>query len=368
MPAVRLQFCLMKNKLISKTVIGIDLGDKKHAICVVDQEGNIVAEFSIENRRRELAELSKNYPGSLVAMEVGTHSPWISRLLTGLGMNVVVANARKLRVIYTNERKCDEYDAQMLAKLARVDIELLHPITHRSKDSQQDLLMIKLRDTLVRQRVTAISSIRSSLKALGFQLPAPSSPSFAGIARAELEQNPELLLLVEPALCAIDELSKRILEFDRMIRGAIKTKHPQAQRLQQITGVGPITSLCFVLTVEDEQRFSETRDVAAYFGLVPRRFQSGDSDKQLPISKTGNRYMRKMLVQSAQYIMGHFGPDCELRRYGLRLTERGGAAAKKKAVIAVARKLSVLLLTLWKNQSDYQPLRDSQTTTVIQAS
>ena len=353
----------MKNKPTSKTVIGIDLGDKKHAICGIDQEGNTVAEFGIENHRRDLIKLSENYPASLVAMEVGTHSPWISRLLSGLGMEVLVADARKLRAIYTNERKCDEYDARILAKLARVDPELLHPITHVSEDAHRDLLMIKFRDTLVRQRVTAVSSVRSSLKALGVRLPAPSTPAFASQARADLEERrPDLLEFIEPVLRVIDEFSKRILEFERMIRQAVKTKHTEAQRLQQITGVGPITSLCFVLTIENEQRFTETRSVGAYFGLVPKRDQSGDIDKQLPISKSGNRYMRTLLVQSAQYIMGHFGPDCELRRYGLRLAERGGKAAKKKAVIAVARKLAVLMLTLWKSQSAYRPLMEQEPT------
>jgi len=348
----------MKNTPKQQTVIGIDLGDRKHAVCVTDKHGNTLKEYSIPNRSERLERLAEDYPGALIAMEVGTHSPWISRLLKAKGAEVIVANARKLRAIYTNERKCDRRDAQMLAKLARVDPELLHPVEHGSEQAQRDLLTIKLRDTLVRQRVNIMSSIRGSLKALGIRLPSPSSPSFAKQARLHLEEHPEILPAIEPCLRVIDELSARIRDFEKTIRSAAKSKYPQAQKLQQITGVGPITSLSFVLSIEDPLRFSDSRNVGAYLGLVPRRDQSGDTDKELPISKTGNRYLRSLLVQCAQHILGHFGPDCDLRRQGLKLAARGGKSAKKKAVIAIARKLAVLMLTLWKDQSVYQPLRN----------
>ncbi len=348
---------MKKNTPNQKTVIGIDLGDIKHAICVTDKHGSILKEFFVPNRHDCLEELADEYPKALIAMEVGTHSPWISRLFTAKGAEVIVANARKLRAIYTNERKCDRLDAQMLAKLVRVDPELLAPIRHGSEQSQQDLLSIKLRDTLVRQRVNIINSLRGSLKALGIRLASPSSSCFAKAARKTLREHPGILPSIEPCLGVLDGLSAQIREFDKAIREAGRTRYPQAEALQQIPGVGPITSLCFVLCIEEPGRFPEAREVGAYLGLVPRRDQSGNTDKQLPISKSGNRYLRCLLVQSAQYILGHFGPDCELRRHGLKLAARGGKAAKKKAVIAIARKLAVLMLTLWQRQSDYVPLR-----------
>jgi transposase len=351
---------MKKSTSNQQTVIGIDLGDIKHAVCVTDKHGKILQEFSIPNRRDCLEDLAEDYPCSRIAMEVGTHSPWISRLLTAKGAEVFVANARRLRAIYTNPRKCDRLDAQMLAKLVRVDPELLAPIRHRSEEAQQDLLAIKLRDTLVRQRVNIISSIRSSLKALGFRLPSPSTTCFAKAARKFLVEEPQLLSSIAPCLQVLDELSERIREFDRSISKATKDSYPEAGPLQEIGGIGPITALSFVLVIEDPSRFPEARDVGAYLGLVPRRDQSGGTDKELPISKAGNRYLRCLLVQSAQYILGHFGPDCELRRYGLRLAARGGKAAKKKAVVAVARKLAVLMLTLWQNQSAYEPLRNTE--------
>lgn len=347
---------MKKNKTNQQTIIGIDLGDKKHAICVTDKDGNILNEFSIANRHTALEKLADDFPDSLIAMEVGGPSPWVSRLLTKKGAEVIVANARKLRAIYQNERKCDRYDAQMLAKLVRVDPTLLYPVHHGSEQAQKDLLAIKFRDNLVRQRVNTRACVRGSLKSLGIRLPSCSSSSYARNARRELSDNPEILSSIEPSLANIEELNAKIREYEKSIDNAGKQSHPQAQLLQQIPGVGPITSLCFVLTIEDPERFRNPRDIGAYLGLVPRRDQSGDSDKQLPISKTGNRYLRCLLVQCAHYILGHFGPDCDLRRQGLKLAARGGKAAKKKATIAIARKLAVLLLVLWRQQSEYKPL------------
>lgn len=296
-------------------------------------------------------------------MEVSTHSPWISRLLTARGMEVFVAHARKLRAIYTNERKSDKVDARMLARIARMDPELLHPVRHASEQNQTDLLPIKLRDTLVRQRAAIINSVRSSLKALGVRLPCTSTESFARQARAALTRRTDLLALVEPSLLALESLCTRIAGYDKTIAEIAAVRHPQARKLQAIAGIGPITSLSFVLSIEDPSRFKDVRDVGAFLGLVPRRDQSGTTDKQLPISKAGNHYLRSLLIQASQYVLGHFGPDCDLRRHGLKLEARGGKAAKKKAVIAVARKLAVLMLTLWQKQSDYEPLRQMQAQT-----
>lgn len=344
---------------IQQAIIGLDLGDKKHQICVTDNKnGNILEEFSMPNTRKHLEKLIDKYPGALVAIEVGTHSAWISRLLTAKGASVITANARKLRAIYTNDRKSDLVDARMLAKLARVDPSLLHPIRHGSEQCQKDMLAIKLRDTLVRQRVNIISSIRGMLKSLGVRIPSPSTPCFTKTARVKLQEHADLLGSIEPGLRTLDELSASIRELDKKIKDMAQNKYPETQRLEQIVGVGSITSLCFALVIGDSQRFHDPRDVGAFLGLVPRRDQSGDTDKRLPISKAGNGYMRRLLVQSAQYIMGPFGGDSDLRRYGLRLTERGGSAAKKKAVVAVARKLAVLMLVLWQRGSEYEPLKN----------
>lgn len=347
----------MKTKIPSIT-IGLDLGDKKHAICVLNQAGEIIDERTITNHRESLRRLSLKYPGARIALEVGTHSPWTSRMLCDLEHEVIVANPRKLRAVYANTRKSDQTDARMIARLARVDPSLLCPIQHRSEQSQRDLLQIKLRDNLVRQRVDIISCIRSSLKALGIRLPSPNTACFAKRCRTLLtHEHSNVLEMIEPSLQIIDLLTKNIREFERQLEVLCEDRYPVTQRLRQVPGVGAITALSYVLTIGDPERFESSRDVAAYLGLVPKRDQSGELDKQLRISKAGDAYLRRLLVGSAQYILGHFGPDCDLKRKGLELAEKGGKRAKKKAVVAVARKLAVLLHTLWKTQADYQPER-----------
>ena len=347
----------MKNSQTVQNVIGIDLGDKKHAVCVVDKHGTILKEYSIRNQANSLSKLARAYPQALIAMEVGTHSPWISRLFEKEGLSVLVANARKLRAIYTNERKCDELDARMLAKIARLDPELLHPIKHGSEQAQRDQLTIKMRESLVRSRVAIVNAIRGTLKSLGVRLPSPSTCSFAGSVREFLADQPDLLGVVEPSLQALDELSRQIKGYEKTISQNSRIDYPETELLQSIPGVGPITALSFVLAVGDPERFQNPRDIGAWLGLVPRRDQSGHTDKQLPISKAGNRHLRSLLVQCAHYMLGAFGPDSDLRRYGLKLAARGGKAAKKKAVVAVARKLAVVMFTLWRTGHAYIPLR-----------
>jgi len=349
--------------ILSEQVIGIDLGDAKHAICVVERaSGEIIKERNITNHRESLRRLSKNYPGAQIVMEVGTHSPWTSRFLMEQGHDVLVANPRKVRAIFENDRKCDRYDAQMLAKIARFDPSLLHPIEHQSEEAQRDLLQIKLRDSLVRRRVDLISSVRCTLKSLGIPVKCPNTNYFAIHARRDLsEEHNDILTLIEPSLKAIESMTTEIKTLDKAIELLAESRYPQTARLMQITGVGALTAVVFVLVVGDPERFLRPRDIGAYLGLVPKRDQSGDVDKELRISCKGDAYLRRLLVGCAQHILGPFGPECDLRRRGLELAARGGARAKKKAVVAIARKLSVVMLTLLKNGEDYEPERSSKT-------
>jgi transposase len=214
-------------------------------------------------------------------------------------------------------------------------------------------LRIKLRDSLVRARVALINSVRFSLKSLGYAVSNPSSERFHKVA---MESLPEVVQeMIAPSVQALAELSARIAMLEREISLLARTKYPQTLWLQQVPGVGAITALYFVLKIEDPKRFKHVRDVGAYTGLCPRRDQSGASDPQLRISKRGDAYLRRLLVSAAQYILGPFGPPSALREYGLRLAADGTTRAKKRAVVAVARKLCVLLLSLWKNQTPYQP-------------
>lgn len=349
----------MKNQ-IPQITIGVDLGDTKHRYHVLDQAGNEVRRGSIPNTQSALSEVAGDYPGARVAIEVGTHSPWISRHLAAEGCEVIVANARKLRAIYENERKCDERDAKMLAKIARLDPELLHPVTHISAQAMTDRLALSSREQLVDTRKRLIQSVRSMVKSLGYRIDSCSAGRFAAAAREALGAEEGVMRGIEPMLTAIQSVGAGIRQLDEQIDQLGAKSYAVTQQLQQIVGVGPITALAFVLAVEDPRRIEKTRDIGAYLGIVPRRDQSGGTDKSLGISKTGNAYVRKLLVQCAQYILGAHGPDCELRRFGLKLASRGGKAHKKKAMVAVARKLAVLMLSLWKSGEDYQPERSGE--------
>lgn len=357
----------MKNQ-IPQITIGVDLGDTKHRYHVLDQAGNELRRGSIPNTREALSRMAADYPGARVAIEVGTHSPWISRHLAEEGCEVIVANARKLRAIYENERKCDELDAKMLARLARLDPELLHPVAHVSAQAMTDRLALSGREQLVETRKRLVQSVRSMVKSLGHRIGSCSARRFPAEAREALGTEEDLMEPIEPILTAIESLSAGIGQLDEQIDRLGRESYEVTQQLRQIVGVGPITALAFVLAVEAPDRMEKTRDIGAYLGIVPRRDQSGGTDKSLGISKTGNAYVRKLLVQCAQYILGAHGPDCELRRFGLKLASRGGKAHKKKAMVAVARKLAVLMLSLWKSGQAYQPERFTKEKEVAEAS
>lgn len=352
--------------LIPEFTIGIDLGDQRHRVCVLNQFGQIIEEIFIDNDPFALLALAKKYPNARFVMEVGTHSPWISSLLGSHNYQVIVANARKLKAIYANERKCDELDARILSKIGRMDVSLLYPVQHVSQDALKDRLIISSRENLVNERKRLIQSIRGSVKSLGIRIPAGTASTIPKVVRITLADEPDVLASLEPTLKVIEQLNDSIRELDNKIETISIEKYPATEILRQVSGVGPITALAFVLAIEDPNRIDVTRNVGAYLGLVPGRDQSGEIDKQLGISKTGNPYVRKLLVQCAQYIMGAHGVDCDLRRAGLRKAEqgkdknkKGAKEAKKKAIVAVARKLSVLLLSLWKSGEEYEPLRNA---------
>jgi transposase len=347
--------------------IGIDLGDRTHRYCIIDRLGNITEESALDNTREALTRLAGAHPKARFVMEVGTHSPWISSLLLDLGCETFVANARKLKAISESDRKCDQYDARTMGQIGRADTKLLYPITHISQEALKDRSVLSLREQLVNQRKASIQSVRGSLKSRCLRLESCGAEVFPKRARHELNiSDPEMLEVFEPMLQAIEAMNQSIKKYDEKIAELSAEKYPATALLRQIKGVGEITALAFVLTIEDPHKMDTTRDVGAYLGLVPGRDQSGERDPQLGITKTGNNYLRKLLTQSAQYILGAFGEDSDLRRAGQRRAAKGGEskkaakAAKKKAITAVARKLSVVLLALWKSGESYEPLRNSE--------
>ena len=269
---------------------------------------------------------------------------------------MIVANARKVRLIGESRKKDDRLDAQTLARLARIDPELLYPVKHRSVQAQADLTLIRARAGLVRARTWLVNTARGLAKSYGERL---RSCNVRNLNPEKAESlSPELQRALEPLLSAIEELSERICAYNHRIEALAQESYPQVALLKQIKGVGTLIGLTFLLTLEDPHRFRKSRDVGCYLGLQPGRRNSGRSEPQMHISKEGDPYLRTLLVQGAQHILGPFGVDCDLRRWGLKLAERGGKSGKKRAIIAVARKLAVLLHRLWVSGEVYEPLRN----------
>jgi transposase len=344
----------MKKHSTGSMTMGIDLGDRISHVAVVDDSGEVTERFRVTTTRTGFEDAFGERAAVRVVMEATTHSRWVSSLLGALGHEVVVANPRSLALIYKQQRKNDKRDAELLARVGRLDPQLLSPIQHRSDDAHADLSMVTTRDSLVRARTSLISCVRGMVKAFGERLPSCSADSFHHKAAPHIPQ--PLLPAVQSLLRSIAKLTEEIHLLDRKITQLSKTKYPDTALLQQVAGVGPITALTFVLTLESPQRVSQSRQVGAYLGLVPRQDQSGAVDKQLRITKAGNGYLRRLLVQCAHHILGRFGPDTDLQRWGNRLSERGGKNARKRAVVAVARKLAVLLHTLWSTGEQYVPV------------
>jgi transposase len=336
--------------------IGVDLGDKTSRYCVLDANGEVQTEGSVATTKKAMAE---KFGGRKcrIAIEVGTHSPWLSRLLSSLGHEVIVANARQVQLISASSRKDDRMDAQMLARMARVDPELLRPIRHRGEKAQQDLQLIRVRSALVETRTSLVNTARGLAKASGGRLPACDTDN---LGVKQLESLPENLREgLKPLLKHVEMLTVEIHELDGKLEQIARTEYPETQLLRQVSGVGVLIALTFVLTVEDRDRFERSRDVGCYLGLRPKRSESGESKPQLRITKEGDIYLRKLLVQGAHCLMSRRAPDTDLKRWGSKLAERGGKNAKKRAVVAVARKLAVLLHRLWVTGEVYEPLRNS---------
>jgi transposase len=338
---------------------GLDLGDKYSYLCLIDQlSGEVMEEGRLRTTPEAFRRRFSSERPMRIAIEAGTHSPWASRVLEECGHEVLVANARKLRLIYSNKRKTDEIDAENLARLARVDPKLLYPLKHRGEDSQAHMALIRSRQALVGCRTQLVNHVRGAVKSFGGRLPKGPAVSFHNKAA---EHIPEALWpALGPILETIASLTERIRDYERQLETLSKERYPETDLLRQVEGVGTLTALTFVLTLEDPYRFEKSRSVGAYLGLVPARDQSGDRDPQRRISKEGDEMLRRLLVSSAHYILGPFGSDSDLRRHGEKIASRGGKNAKKRAVVAVARKLAVLLHSLWISAEVYEPLRNTR--------
>jgi transposase len=341
-----------------KLTIGLDQGDRWSFYCVLNEAGKIILEQKVATTPQAMKQTFEKIPRSLMALETGTHSPWVSRLLRELGHQVIVAHAQKVQLITKSNRKDDRHDARTLARLARIDPELLGPVRHRSAKAQIHLTVIRARAELVSARTALVNAARGLVKSFGQRL--PKCGTYQVNEKLAEGVSAELRDVLAPLLREVESLNERIKEYDERMEKIAKQVYPEVALLKQVKGVGTQIALAYVLTIEDPYRFPKSRQVGCFLGLRPGRRNSGESEPQKKISKEGDRYLRTMMVQGAHYILGPFGEDSDLRKWGLKLAERGGKNAKKRAVVAVARKLAVLLHRLWVSGEVYEPLRNSQ--------
>lgn len=336
------------------TVWGLDLGDKRSVFCVLDHKGTVVERGTVVTSTAAMRRKFEGAAPCRIFVEAGGQSWWVSRLLEACGHEVVVANPRQVRLISASTRKSDAVDAETLARLGRVDPTLLHPIKHRGEAAQTHLAVLRARDAAVGGRTALINSVRGMAKSFGLRLPKCSAPAFHKKVAEEIPETLRPALM--PLLEAIGMLTVQIQGYAAEIERLASEAYPETEVLRSVPGVGPITALAFVLTLEVPERFARSREVPAYLGLVPRRSQSGEQDPHLRITKTGNALVRRLLVQCAHYILGPHGPDTQLRRWGLRIAGGGTSKrAKRRAIVAVARKLAVLLHRLWVTGELYMP-------------
>jgi transposase len=332
-------------------VVGMDVGDRKSQVCVRKVDGEVEA-----TQLRTTTSAMESYFSRLercrVVLEAGTHSPWIERTAARHGHEVLVVNPYRVRLIAESVGKGDRADAVVLAELGWMGMGLLQLVEHRSAEQQEDLEVLRARALLVRERTALVAHVRMAVKTAGGRIEGVGA---GGMGKRGLEQVPaELREALAPVMAMIAALSERIREYDRMVEKLIGERYPVARHLQQVRGVGPVTSLTFVLTIGEPGRFRRSRQVGAYFGLVPRRRQSGGRDPELGITRAGDGEMRRLLVQCAHHILSHEQADSDLRRWGLEKAKHG-KNAHKRAVIAVARKLAVLLHRLWISGEVYEP-------------
>lgn len=342
------------SKVFTGCTVGLDVGDRRSAVCVLDEDGEVIETGEISTTRTGIRSRFGGKARMRVVLETGTHANWLDEEFNLLGHEVIVANARKVRAISAADRKSDRKDAEMLARLGRSDLELLSPVNPRSEDVRKDLLLVRARAVLVAQRTLLVNHVRGAVKPFGARMPDKSTESFHKLALPKA-----LAHALAPMMQLLKAITAQIAAYDEEIEKLGQGKYPHTSRLQQVPRVGSLTSTTFVLTIADPNRFKHARDVGPYLGLAPGKHQSGKSDPQLGITKSGDTMLRTLLVQCAQQILRKASPDTNLKRFGLRIARKGDKISKRKAVVAVARKLSVLLLALWKSGEKYEPLRGS---------
>jgi transposase len=330
---------------------GIDLHVKSSEICVVDEGGEIGERAQVPTTERSLERWFGDRPPMRICIEASGLSPWVARVLRGLGHEVIVANAQRVRLIAESTLKNDRVDAETLARLVRMDPALLCPIHHRGEETQRLRGMLRVRRSLVNSRTACLNTARGLLRSFGYRVPGQRPER---LARALTPGKiPEAMCrLVAPLVATALELDEKVQALDVEVV-AVGQLFPVVERLQQVPGVGPLVALAYVLCIEDSARFSSSRDIASFLGLRPRMRESAERSRFGSITRHGDAEMRRLLIQAAHGCL-RSRQDSDLKRWAEQLAGRIG---KKKAIVALARKLAVVLHHLWVSGEDYHARR-----------
>jgi len=326
---------------------GIDLHAEYSQICILDEGGEVMETSRVRTSRKALERFFAR-DRMRVAMEAGGTSPWVSSLLDSLGHEVVVCSPRRVRLIAESSLKNDKVDAEVLARLVRLDPEFLKPIQHRSEQAQLLRANLKVRSAMVEARTKWINTIRGLLRSFGYNVSGKVAHTFVErVNRMKLPD--ELSAVITPLLEQLDLLTGEIERRNEHLEEMVK-ELPEVEHLREIPGVGPVVATYFVLTIDDPDRFKNSRDVASFFGLRPSMRESASVSQFGRITKEGDPEMRRLLVQAAHALL-RTRADSQLKQWALALAERKG---KSKAVVALARKLAVLMHRLWVTGEVYQ--------------
>lgn len=329
--------------------LGIDVHAKTSELCEISAQGKVIRREGFATNREGYRRRFESTPRCRIVVECGGSTPWIARLLKSYGHDVVVVNPRRVRLIAESTLKCDRVDAEILARLSRMDIELLRPVYQRSEDGQLLRSRLRVRSSLVQARGALINQVRGTLRAQGAAMGSCAPKAF--VARFSQHRAPkELREILEPLVGAIGELTERILGLEEQL-AELSHSDELLERFQEAPGVGPIVSLAFVGWVDRADRFARSRDVGACLGLRPKLRESGSSSHRGSITREGDKEMRWLLVQAAHAALA-VHRDSALKRWGEALVKKAG---KRKAVVAVARKLAVMLHRMWTTGESYQP-------------
>jgi len=345
----------IRNLSQPKLTIGLDLGDRTSWYCLLDEVGEVLQEQKLSTAPKAMREVFGAMPRCRIALETGMHSPWVSRVLSELGHEVIVAHARNVRLIGESRKKDDRLDAQTLARLARIDPQLLSPVKHRSAKAQGDLTVILARAGQVRARTALVNTARGLAKSYGERLRGCNVRNMNPEKAQGL--SPELQRTLEPLLTALASLSEQIAEYNGQIEKLAQESYPQTALLKQVKGVGTLIALTFLLTLEDPRRFRKSRDVGCYLGLQPGRRNSGQSERQMHISKEATDLMvtlkaPNLLPEAIDFFTNREPPYCGLHVISTRtgisfftgmVRSEGGSILKSVSVMEMVPVMRVSL-------------------------